>query len=160
VGANEGVIELGNVPVTWLALKHGAGKQTVAFSVPNPQPMSLFSVAAGAADLALTNLANANFAEMSLEGGAAAYSLDFGGTLQRNAQVKIVTGMAGVEIRVPGTTAAKIATTTVLGGVSVGDGFMKREGAFWTEAALSGKTPTLAVSANVTMGGIRLISTA
>jgi hypothetical protein len=156
VGANEGVVELGGLPITCLTLKHGAGKQTISFSAPNPQPMSLFNVAAGAAEVTLINLANANFAEMSLEGGAAAYSLDFGGALQRDAQIKIVTGMAGVEICVPGATAAKIVTATVLGGVSVGDGFMKREGAFWTEAALAGKTPSLTISANVTMGGIRL----
>ena len=89
-----------------------------------------------------------------MNGGAAGYKFDFGGTLQRDARVSIVAGMSGVEIRVPGSTAAKIATETFLGGVDLGDGFMKQEGAFWTRAAVEGRTPVLSVHANVTLGGL------
>jgi hypothetical protein len=33
---------------------------------------------------------------------------------------------------------------------------MKKDGAFWNEAALSGKTPTITMTAQVVMGSIEL----
>jgi hypothetical protein len=158
-GASESTIDLGGLPINRLAIRYGAGKQDVNFSAPNPQPMTEFTIAAGAAGLFLKNLANANPTTMFVEGGAAGYSFDFGGTLQRDASVRITAGMSSVEIRIPATTAARINPQTVLGSVDVGDGLMKKEGAFWTEAALAGQQPLLTIAADVTMGSINLVAT-
>jgi len=156
VGANEGSADLGGLPITRLSLKHGAGKQSINFSSPNPQAMDQLTVTAGATDLEIRNLANASFAEMFAEGGAATFRLDFSGTLARDAAVRVTTGMAAVELNVPATTSATITTETTLGSAEVGDGFMKKGGAFCNEAALAGKTPTLTIRASVAMGSIRL----
>jgi hypothetical protein len=121
--------------------------------------MSLLKLDSGAVGLTMNNLANANFAEMTVDGGAAGYVFDFGGSLQRDAYVRITTGMASVEVRIPSTTAAKITTESVLGGLDVGDGFTKKEGAFWTEAATAGTTPVLTIHANVTIGALSLRTT-
>ena len=43
-----------------------------------------------------------------------------------------------------------------MGGFEVGDGLMKKEGAFWNEAALKGGVPLLSINASVTMGGVEL----
>ena len=155
-GASEGEINLGGLPLRSLEIKYGAGKQEFDFSAPNPVVMDKLSVAAGAAGIEFEHLANANFVEMTLDGGAASFELNFGGALQRNATAKINAGMAAIQLEVPTTTATKVTTEAVLGGVEVGDGFMKREGAFWNEAALAGKTPTLTISAKVVMGGIEI----
>ena len=155
-GASEAVVDLGGVPLTRLALRVGAGKYTVTFSAPNPQPMSQLSVEGGAAALELGGLANANFATMSVEGGAAGFSLDFDGTLQRDGHVRIQTGLAGIDLRIPGTTAARVSAQTVLGGLDIGDGFMKTQGAFCTQAALSNQTPVLTIETNVALGGLNL----
>lgn len=157
-GASESEVDLGGLPLRELTIKYGAGKQEFDFSAPNPQVMEQITLSAGAAGIEMEHLANANFTQMRLEGGAAAFELDFGGALQRDASVKVNTGMAAVELQVPATTAARISAETVLGGLEVGDGFMKKEGAFWTEAALAGKTPVLTVSAQVVMGAIKLIT--
>jgi hypothetical protein len=159
VGASESNFDLGGLPVTRLMLRQGAGKMDFNFSQPNPQPMSLLKLDSGAVGLTMNNLANANFAEMTVDGGAAGYVFDFGGVLQRDAHVRITTGMASVEVHVPSTTAAKITAESVLGGLDVGDGFMKKEGAFWTEAATAGKTPVLTIHANVTIGALSLRAT-
>jgi hypothetical protein len=156
IGAHESAIDLGGVPIGRLVIKHGAGKLDLDFSLPNPQPMALLSIAAGAAGLTARNLANANFSEMSAEGGAAAYNFDFGGALRRDARVKVTAGMASVDLHVPATTAARIGTETVLGGVNVGDGFTKQDQTFQTPAALAGTGPVLTVHASVTMGSLRL----
>ena len=118
--------------------------------------MALFSLSAGAGSVKARRLANANCAEFVLEGGAAAYEFDFGGHLQRDARARITTGIASVALRVPAATAARIVTESVLGGLNVGDGFTKRDGAFCTAAALSGAQPVLTVQASVTLGSIEL----
>ena len=159
VGASESSFDLGGLPVTRLIAKQGAGKADFDFSAPNPQPMSLLDVDAGAVGMNMKNLANANFAEMAIHGGAAVYKFDFGGALQRDAHVRIVTGMSSVVISVPASTAAKITTESTLSGMDVGDGFMKKEGAFWTEAALAGKTPVLTIYASISLGSLLIRTT-
>ena len=158
-GASEFDLDLGGVPLSQLMVRQGAGKFELDFSVPNPQPMELLEVSSGAAGIELANLANANFSEMHLSGGAAGYELDFGGTLLRDAQVSIETGLSGVEVTVPAATAARIVAETTLGSVDVGDGFTKREGAFLTEGALREEAPVLAIRAGVRLGSLRLRAT-
>jgi hypothetical protein len=155
-GAGEAIVNLGGLPLRRLAVQQGAGRTEVNFSTPNPQPMSLLDVDGGAMGMVMRGLANANFAEMTLDGGAAGYELSFDGVLRREAQVRIETGLSGVTLRVPGTTAAKIYAQANLGGLEVGDGFMKQEGAFWTQAAVTGSTPVLTIRAQVTLGGLTL----
>jgi hypothetical protein len=131
-GASEFDLDLDDVPLKALTIRQGPGRLNLNFSAPNPVPMSLLEVSSGAASMDLENLANANFAHMRLSGGAASYELDFGGELLQDAEVAIETGLSGVEIAVPGSTAAEIVAETTVGTVDVGDGFTKREGAFLT----------------------------
>ena len=159
LGASDNALDLGGLPLTRLAIKQGAGKVNVNFSAANPQPMSLLRVEAGATGLEMRNLANANFSDMTIDGGAAGYKFDFGGTLTRDAHVRLTTGMSGAEISVPATTAAKIKVEVVMGGTSIGDGFTKKEGAFWTEAAIRGQTPVLTIEANISLGGLTIKTT-
>ncbi len=155
-GASDFDLDLGGIPLSRLMVRQGAGKFELDFSAPNPEPMELLEVSSGAAGIELENLANANFSEMRLSGGAASYELDFGGTLLRSAQVSIETGLSGAVVTVPASTAARVFAETTLGSVDVGDGFTKREGAFLTEGALSGDAPILAIRAGVRLGALRL----
>lgn len=155
-GASESEIDLGGLPLRNLTVKFGAGKQEFNFSHPNPEAMDAITISAGAAGIEMDNLANANFGSMVLDGGAASFELDFGGELRRDANVRINTGMASVEVDVPRTTPIRLSAEATLGSVDVGDGFMKKEGAFWNEAALSGKTPAITMTAQVVMGAIKL----
>lgn len=153
-GASNNSFELGGLPVTGLTVRQGAGKSSFDFSKPNPQEMGLIDIDTGAVSLSMRNLANANFAEMRMNGGASSYEFDFGGELKRDASVRIDVGMAAVKITVPATTAAKITPSSVIGGLDVGDGFTKQEGAFWTKAAMDGVTPVLNIAASVTLGSL------
>jgi hypothetical protein len=157
-GANETVADLGGLPLTRLTLRHGAGKSDIDFSAPNPQEMGSFDVAAGGVAMDLRNLANANFAQMVISGGAAQYRLDFGGQLRRDAEVRLNTGVATIELTVPATTAARIRSESVLGGLDVGDGFMTREGAFWNEAAVAGREPSLLITVTSVFGSVKVRS--
>ena len=44
----------------------------------------------------------------------------------------------------------------MLGGLNIGDGFTKKDGAFWTEAAIKGQTPLLTIDANISLGGLTI----
>lgn len=158
-GANETVLDLGGLPVSRLALRQGAGKSEVDFSAPNPGEMRSLEVASGGVALQLRNLANANFAELSLSGGAAAYKLEFGGQLRRDASVKLTTGVSSIELDVPAANPARIKAESVLGGLDVGDGFVTREGAFLNQAAASGGQPLLGITVTAVFGALRIRST-
>ncbi len=156
VGASENILDLGGLPISHLAVKHGAGKTDINFSAPNPREMSLLEIGAGAGSTELRNLANANCAEIIVEGGMASYALDFGGTLRRDTHARISAGLSSVTIAIPVATAAKITADMPLGHVEAGDGFTTREGAFWTQAAMEGQQPMLTIIANVALGSLAL----
>lgn len=155
-GASEADLDFGGLPISKMIIRQGAGKISVDFSAPNPVAMDTLSLSGGASNIAMENLANANFADMRVEGGAAAYFLDFGGRLQRDSAARITAAVSSVEVRLPASTAAQVTTESFLGGVDIGDGFTKKEGAFQTQAALAGQGPRLTIHANVTMGSLRL----
>jgi hypothetical protein len=158
-GASDSLVDLGGIPLKELVIKQGAGRAEIDFSAPNPQEMASLLVNSGAVALQMKNLANANFVEMTFDGGAASYKFDFGGTLRRDAKAKISTSVAPVEMNIPSATAAKVTENTVLANLDLGDGFMKKGGAFLTEAALAGKTPMLTIRANISLGTLSLRST-
>jgi hypothetical protein len=158
-GASEFELDLGGLPISSLLVRQGAGRFELDFSAPNTHPMQLLEVSSGAAGIELENLANANFSEMRLSGGAAGYELDFGGTLSRDAQATVEAGLSGVGIKIPPSTSAKVVAETTLGSVDVGDGFTKSEGAFWTEAGMAGKEPLLTIRAGVRLGALQLRAT-
>jgi len=158
-GASEFDLDLGGVPLKALTATQGPGRFNLDFSAPNPQPMRLLEVSSGAASMELENLSNANFSQMRLSGRAASYELDFGGSLSRPAEVKLETSLSGVEIAVPGSTAAKIVAETTVGSVDVGDGFTKREGAFLTEAGMAGNKPLLSIRVGARLGALQIRAT-
>jgi hypothetical protein len=155
-GASDFDLDLGGVPLSRLMVRQGAGKFELGFPQPNPEPMELLEISSGAAAIELENLANANFSQLRLSGGAASYELDFGGSLSRDADVSIETGMSGVVVSVPTSTATRVTAETTLGSVDVGDGYTKSEGAFSTEAALRGNGPVLRIRAGVRLGSLQL----
>jgi hypothetical protein len=70
--------------------------------------------------------------------------------------VSIATGMYGLEVAVPASTAARVVAETTLGSVEVGDGFAKKEGAFLTKGTLGEVAPVLTIRAGVSLWSLRL----
>jgi hypothetical protein len=158
-GASEFDLDLGGVPVKALTVRQGPGRFNLNFSALNPEPMKMLEVSSGAAGMQLENLANAYFSKMLLSGGAASYELDFAGRLLQDAEVVIEAGLSGIEIAVPGSTAAKIIAETTVGSVDKGEGFTKREGAFLTEAAIAEEKPLLTIRTGVRLGALQIRAT-
>lgn len=155
-GASEIDLDLGGVPLNGLDVKHGAGKIEIDFSEPNPQEMSLLGLGTGAGSVAVKNIANANMAEMALEGGAASYTLDFGGKLQRSGHVRISTGVSSLTVFIPETTAARLYSDSVMGAFNADESFLRKGGSYLTTAAHEGVEPMLTIHLSMALGSLTL----
>lgn len=153
-GAAECELDLGGIPVTRFVLRAGAGRYAVLFSAPNPEVMRLLDVSAGAGSLTLRRLANANAEEMKIGGGLAGCLIDFGGTLRRDASVRVGSGLAAIELSLPESTAARIEPRSFAASQSVSGALVEKEGWLCTPAALAGESPALAIRAEVAFGGL------
>jgi hypothetical protein len=155
-GANDIVCDLGGLPLEDLTGDFGAGRIKIDASKPNPVVMKRLTINTGATNLTLSNLANFNAEEIQIEGGAAAFHIDFGGQLQRDCIAKITTGVASLSITLPRHMAAKISANTTLGSLTIGDGFMTRAGGYWTEPAILSQGPVLTLNASSSLGSLKI----
>jgi hypothetical protein len=155
-GASEVDLDLDGVPLTRLTLRLGAGNATLSFSEPAEVPMRRLDVEAGAASVVMRGLGHASPERLVIAGGAASYDLDFGGSLQGDVGARITTAGASVDVTVPSSTPTRIGVVSVLGGLSVGDGFRTWDDSFWTPAGQDGIRPMLSIDASVTLGSLHL----
>ena len=82
----------------------------------------------GASDVKMTGLANANFNMMDFSSGAGDYTLDFSGELQRDASVKISSGLSNIIIVVPEGVNAVVTVDGGASNVSAGSGWSQEWG--------------------------------
>lgn len=114
-GAYEGDFEFGGLSLNNLTIKDGAANVKLAFSESNPIEMSAFRYETGASNIKMSGLANANFSIFDFSSGAGDYTLDFSGKVQRDASIKISSGVSNIIIIVP---EGVDAVATVSGGAS------------------------------------------
>ena len=146
-GAYDGNFDLGGMALTDLYVSDGAATVKVDFSSPNTVSMSSLRYETGASTVELLNLANANFTSMNFRSGAGSYTLDFGGTLQRDADVDVESGLSTLTIVVPQGTAAEVEVSGGLSSVNASGGWETRDSAHFE---LAGQGPTLRI--DITMG--------
>ena len=157
-GASENVLDLGGLPLTNLVMKTGAGRFEIDFSTPNPVTMTLMEIASGAGAFAGRRLANANFGELRLGSGAANCALDFSGELRRDAHARLDAGFAALELSVPRSTPARVATKAFASGMNA-FGLVRKGGAYHTPPALEGKHPLLEIGVSMAFGSLTVIAT-
>jgi hypothetical protein len=107
-GAYQGDLELGGLALKALEVSDGAADVRLNFSEANLVEMDTLRYITGASNVKLNGLANANFASMIFRSGAGDYTLDFSGSLQRDAVVTIESGISQVVIVIPIGTPASV----------------------------------------------------
>jgi hypothetical protein len=117
-GAFEGHMELGGISLTNLTVKDGASSVELSFIEPNPSPMTILRYETGASQVKMQGLGNANFSTMIFSSGAGDYTLDFSGSLQRDATVTITTGLSNLTLAIPEGVPATVTAETGMSNIN------------------------------------------
>ena len=142
-GAYEADYEFGGLALTGLTIKDGAADVHLSFSEPNKTEMSVMRYETGASSVELEGLANANFNTLVFQSGAGDYTLDFSGSLQRDATITIGSGLSNVILRIPKNVSAIMTVESGLTNASTGSGWEKN-GNLYTQRS-SGPTLTFLI---------------
>jgi len=151
-GAYHGDFELGGLSLNSLTIKDGAANVKLAFSDPNPVEMSTFRYETGASDVKMSGLANANFSILDFSSGAGDYTLDFSGKLQRDASIKISSGLSNVIVVVPENVNAIVTVDSGASNINAGSSWSQSGGVYKQKGA----GPTLTFVIEVGAGNVTL----
>jgi hypothetical protein len=151
-GAYHASFDFGGVSLTSLSINDGAADVKVNFSSPNKEKMSLLTYKTGASNVTLENLANANVSTVVFESGMGNYTLDFGGTLLRDASVTLRSGMSNLTLVIPDTVAATVKVNGGLSNVQFPSKWTQR-GDSYTQA---GSGPTLTIVVDMGAGNLQI----
>ena len=151
-GAYEGDFELGGLSLNNLAIKDGAANVKLAFSEPNPIEMSAFRYETGASNIKMSGLANANFSIFDFSSGAGDYTLDFSGKLQRDASIKVSSGLSNIIIIVPENVDAVATVSSGASNVNAGPGWSQNGDVYKQK----GTGPTLTFIIDIGAGNVTL----
>jgi hypothetical protein len=151
-GACQGEYELGGLSLDNLTISDGASHVDLKFSTPNRVPMNLLEYTTGASNISLSGLANANFTTMLFESGAGNYSLDFSGTLQRDASVTIRTGLSNLALILPSDVPATVTVGGGLSNVSTGSSWTQ-DGSRYTQ---QGSGPAWSITVEMGAGNLTI----
>lgn len=151
-GAYNGTFEFGGLALTNLTIKDGAANVELAFSEPNLTEMSVFSYSTGASDVKMRGLSNANFSMLDFSAGAGDYTLDFSGDLQRDASIKVESGLSNVMIIVPEGVNAVVTVEGGISNVSAGSGWSQSGDVYKQD----GDGPTLTFIVEMGAGNLTL----
>ena len=106
----------------------------------------------GASTVSLTGLADANVSDLTFNGGAGSYSLDFGGKLQHDMNVSIESGVSSITVIIPEGTNALVITDNGLSSVST-NGSWQQNG---NNYQLAGTGSTITIHVKLGAGSLRL----
>ena len=151
-GAYKGTFEFGGLALNNLTIKDGAAQVELAFSEPNLAEMSVLHYETGASDVKMRGLANANFGMMDFSSGAGDYTLDFSGNLQRDASIKISSGLSNIIIVVPEGVNAEVSVDSGVSNISAGSGW-SQNGDMYRQI---GEGPTLTFVIDIGAGNVTL----
>lgn len=101
LGAAEGDVDLGGIPLSRLDLDIGAASGVISFSKPNPQRLEDATINIGASSANLRDLGNANFDRLTCKVGAASSDLDFRGEYHGESEIVLSVGVASADVILP-----------------------------------------------------------
>ena len=154
-GAYTGNLNLSGLHLRQLAISDGASDSQVTFEAANPEIMDTFTYQTGASTVKLTGLGYANFKELNFKGGVGDYTMDFAGTLQRNATVTVDAGMSTLRLSIPSTTKATVEISGGMKGVKTEGTWTAHEDTYTTTGV---SEYTLTIKVNIGLGSLTLIT--
>jgi hypothetical protein len=101
MGACEANMDLGGLRLKEFDLDFGAASGLIDFSKPNPERLRSINIDAGACDLEIISIGNANFDLFEFDGGVGSFELDFRGEYKNEAEIVIEIGLGSLELVLP-----------------------------------------------------------
>jgi hypothetical protein len=154
-GAYKGEYELGGLSLTGLTIKDGASTLELSFSQSNRTEMAVLRYETGASNAKLRGLANANFGTMIFNGGAGDYTLDFSGTLKRNATITVSAGLSNLILVIPESVRANVTVESGVSNVNAGPGW-SQNGNLYSQNSQSSTGPRLTFLVKTGAGNLTL----
>lgn len=157
LGAAESELELGGLRLEGLAVRTGASRSTIRFSVPSQIRCDTATFETGAAELAIVRLGNASCAKVEIDGSVGKVDLDLGGNWQGNAEVDVRLTLGEVTLRIPSRLGVELALRRFLTDFEP-DGLIRRGNSFVTPG-YDAATRKVLVRLSSTLGGVSIVWT-
>lgn len=136
-GAAKAELDLGGLSLRELDVATGASDTRIEASAPNPVPLELASLEAGAANLVAARLGNLNAERIRLDAKAGKATLDFSGEWQRDAAVDVSLDLGALELRFPRGLGVQLVVDALLTSVDAQEMFRRGDSYFsadWDDA--------------------------
>jgi hypothetical protein len=108
LGVGRGDFNLTGLSVRDFNLSTGASDVSLAFDTPNPTTIENINIESGVSKFDGRNICNSNFKHFRFQGGVGAYTLDFGGWLNKEVDVDLEVGLGVLTIVLPANVGARI----------------------------------------------------
>ena len=154
LGAGEAEADLGGLAVTDLRVRAGASSTTLRWSAPNAARMRSLELQAGAAGLKAVHLANANAADVRVNGGVCDVELDLAGAPTADMNVDAHVGLGHITVFIPAGVAARVEVDKFLASVNVAD--MERRGDAYYTAGYDAAPRKINVRAKIAVGSVEI----
>lgn len=154
-GAFKGYFDFSGLRLRRLTMKTGAAEGDIRFDRRNPEVLSDLDLTTGASSFRINGLLNANFEDLSFEGGAGSYLLNFGGRAARPCHARVSAGVCDLTIEIPRDVPAKVVVRGALTAVSRGSFLVASTREYVNEAYRRGGN-TLEITVQMGLGNITL----
>jgi hypothetical protein len=155
LGAVDANLQLGGLRVRDLSLRGGAADVTAHFDQPNHERLGTMTLAVGAAQVKMLDLANSGVSRINAEVGAGTLTLDLGGALARDVDITATLAMGGLTLEVSPDDGIYVDERTLLGGFGK-TGFVKR-GDGWYSTNYDTAARHVRVHLHAFLGGMTLM---
>lgn len=154
LGAVQADVDLGGLALRRVTYRTGASETQLRFSQPNPVACEELEMEAGAAAFHVQEIANANCARVSFNGGLGDVSLDFGGSWRRSLTGDVNVGIGSLSLRLPRDVGVSVQLNRFLASFDAA-GFEKRGNTYYS-ANFNSARYRLTLSVNASIGGIEV----
>ena len=154
LGAVESDVELGGLALQRVRYETGASETSLRFSRPNPVACTELVMRAGAAEFEARQLANANCARVSFDGGVGRVLLDFTGAMRQNMEADLNVGFGSLDLRLPRDVGIAVHLSRFLASFDAA-GFEKRGDVYYS-ANWGSARQRLTLRVNASIGGVQV----
>ncbi len=154
-GAGKAEIQLGGMSIRNLSIATGASETTVSFDTPNAISAESVRISAGAADLRVFGLGNANARSIRFDGGVGATVLDFGGAWARSTTASVDMGIGSLTLRLPRDQGVRISRSSFLTSFSTPG--MERRGDSYFSSNWESAATQITINVSAAFGSVDIV---